>query len=44
MRIGQLVLDVAPLRESRDFRWLYSGHVVASAGNVVAMTAASWQV
>jgi len=44
MRIGQLVLDVAPLRESRDFRWLYSGRVVASAGNVVAMTAANWQV
>jgi ENTS family enterobactin (siderophore) exporter len=44
MRIGQLVLDVAPLRESRDFRRLYSGRVVASAGNVVAMTAASWQV
>jgi ENTS family enterobactin (siderophore) exporter len=44
MRIGRLVLDVAPLRESRDFRWLYSGRVVASAGNVVALTAASWQV
>ncbi len=44
MRIGQLVLDVAPLRESRDFRWLYSGRLAASAGNVVAMTAASWQV
>jgi MFS transporter, ENTS family, enterobactin (siderophore) exporter len=44
MRIGQLVLDVAPLRESRDFRWLYSGRVLASAGNVVALTAASWQV
>src|SRR5258708_1750967 len=44
MRIGQLVLDVAPLRESRDFRWLYTGRFVASAGNVVATTAANWQV
>src|SRR5260370_33295514 len=44
MRMGQLVLDVAPLRESRDFRWLFSGRLVASAGDVVATTAASWQV
>ncbi len=44
MRIGQIVIDVAPLRESRDFRWLYSGRFVASAGNVVATTAANWQV
>jgi MFS transporter, ENTS family, enterobactin (siderophore) exporter len=44
MRIGQIVIDVAPLRESRDFRWLYSGRMIASAGNVVAVTAASWQV
>ncbi|HUA28446.1 MAG TPA: MFS transporter [Streptosporangiaceae bacterium] len=44
MRIGQIVIDVAPLRESRDFRWLYAGRFVASAGNVVATTAANWQV
>jgi ENTS family enterobactin (siderophore) exporter len=44
MRIGQIVIDVTPLRESRDFRWLYGGRFVASAGNVVAMTAANWQV
>jgi MFS transporter, ENTS family, enterobactin (siderophore) exporter len=44
MRIGQIVIDVAPLRESRDFRWLYTGRFVASAGNVVATTAANWQV
>jgi ENTS family enterobactin (siderophore) exporter len=44
MRIGQIVIDIAPLRESPDFRWLYSGRFVASAGNVVATTAASWQV
>jgi MFS transporter, ENTS family, enterobactin (siderophore) exporter len=44
MRIGQIVIDVAPLRESRDFRWLYTGRLVASAGDVVATTAANWQV
>ena len=44
MRIGQIVIDVAPLRESRDFRWLYTGRLVAQAGNVVATTAANWQV
>jgi ENTS family enterobactin (siderophore) exporter len=44
MRIGQIVIDIAPLRESRDFRWLYSGRFVASAGDVVATTAANWQV
>jgi MFS transporter, ENTS family, enterobactin (siderophore) exporter len=44
MRIGQIVIDVAPLRESRDYRWLYSGRMIASAGNVVAVTAANWQV
>jgi ENTS family enterobactin (siderophore) exporter len=44
LRIGQIVIDVAPLRESRDFRWLYTGRVIASAGNVVATTGANWQV
>ncbi len=44
MRIGQIVIDVAPLRESRDFRWLYTGRLIASAGNVIATTAANWQV
>ncbi len=44
MRIGQIVIDVAPLRESRDFRWLFAGRFIASAGNVVATTAANWQV
>ena len=44
MRAGQIVIDVAPLRESRDFRWLYAGRFVASGADVVATTAASWQV
>src|SRR5580692_5104127 len=44
MRVGQVVIDVAPLRESRDFRWLFAGRMVSNAGNVVAVTAANWQV
>jgi ENTS family enterobactin (siderophore) exporter len=44
MRIGQIAIDVAPLRESRDFRRLFSGKFVSMAGNAVATTAADWQV
>ena len=44
MRIGQIAIDVAPLRESRDFRWLYSGQLASVAGNMLAATAANWQV
>ena len=44
MRIGQIAIDVAPLRESRDFRWLYSGQLASVAGNMLATTAANWQV
>ena len=44
MRIGQIAIDIAPLRESRDFRWLFTGRFVSMAGNAVATTAANWQV
>jgi ENTS family enterobactin (siderophore) exporter len=44
MRIGQVVIDVAPLRESRDFRWMFAGRFVSNAGNAIAVTAANWQV
>jgi ENTS family enterobactin (siderophore) exporter len=44
MRIGQIVIDAAPLRESRDFRWLYAGRFAAQAGSMVTTTAANWQV
>jgi MFS transporter, ENTS family, enterobactin (siderophore) exporter len=44
MRVGQIVIDVAPLRESRDFRWIFAGRFVSNAGNAVAVTAANWQV
>ena len=44
MRIGQIAIDVGPLRESRDFRRLFAGRFVSMAGNAVATTAANWQV
>src|SRR5277367_1939187 len=44
MRIGQIVLDVSPLREGKDFRLLFAGRFVSMAGNAVATTAANWQV
>jgi ENTS family enterobactin (siderophore) exporter len=44
MRVGQIALDVAPLREGRDFRLLFTGRFISMGGNAVATTAASWQV
>src|SRR5258705_2045971 len=44
MRIGEIVIDVTPLREGRDFRLLFTGRFVSMAGNAIATTAASWQV
>jgi MFS transporter, ENTS family, enterobactin (siderophore) exporter len=44
LRIGQIAIDIAPLRESRDFRRLFAGQFVSMAGNAVATTAGNWQV
>ncbi len=44
MRLGHIVIDGAPLRESRDFRRLYTGIILESAGSRVTITGASWQV
>jgi ENTS family enterobactin (siderophore) exporter len=44
MRIGQIAIDVTPLRESRDYRLLFTGRCVSTAGSMIATTAASWQV
>jgi MFS transporter, ENTS family, enterobactin (siderophore) exporter len=44
MRLGHIVIDAAPLRESRDFRWLSTGVILQSAGSRVMLTGASWQV
>jgi ENTS family enterobactin (siderophore) exporter len=44
MRIGQIAIDLTPLREGKDFRLLFTGRFLSMAGNAVATTAASWQV
>jgi MFS transporter, ENTS family, enterobactin (siderophore) exporter len=44
MRIGQIAIDVTPLREGRDFRLLFTGRGVSMAGNAIATAAANWQV
>jgi ENTS family enterobactin (siderophore) exporter len=44
MRIGQIALDVAPLRDNRDYQRLFTGRFISMAGNAVAMTAGNWQV
>lgn len=44
MRIGQIAIDLAPLRASRDFRRLFGGRFVAMAGSMLATTAGDWQV
>jgi ENTS family enterobactin (siderophore) exporter len=44
MRIGRIAIDVTPLRESRDFRLLFTGRCVLTAGSQIATAAASWQV
>jgi ENTS family enterobactin (siderophore) exporter len=44
MRIGQIAIDVTPLRESRDYRLLFTGRCVSTAGSQIATTAASWQI
>ena len=44
MRVGQIAIDVTPLREGRDFRLLFTGRFISMAGNAVATTAANWQV
>ena len=39
-----LALDVGPLRESRDFRLLWSGQLVALTGQQITAVAVPWQV
>jgi MFS transporter, ENTS family, enterobactin (siderophore) exporter len=44
MRIGQIAIDIAPLRGNRDFQRLFAGRFMAMAGAAIATTAADWQV
>lgn len=39
-----LVLDLRPLRVSRDFRWLYAGQFVSFTGSMITYVAVPYQV
>jgi MFS family permease len=43
-RVRALLLDVSPLRQDRDFRWLWSGQVVGGIGNQITRIALPFQV
>jgi len=42
--VPKLLIDVRPLRESKQFRLLYAGNVVSSIGSQVTVVAAPFQV
>ncbi len=41
---GRILVDFAPLRESRDFRWLFFGTVVSAFGAQLTVVAIPYQV
>lgn len=44
MRFGQLAVDISPLRESRDFRYAFSGRLVSMFGTAMTEVAVAVQV
>jgi MFS family permease len=43
-RFGGLLIDISPLREDRDYRWLWLGQVVSGIGNHITRLALPYQV
>ena len=43
-RARRLFLDTAPLRQDRDYRWLWSGQVISGMGNQITRIALPFQV
>ncbi|HEV3495909.1 MAG TPA: MFS transporter, partial [Actinomycetes bacterium] len=43
-RLGRLLVDVSPLRESRDYRFLFAGQAVAQLGTQITVVAIPFQV
>ena len=43
-RARRLLVDTAPLRRDRDYRWLWSGQVVSGIGNQITRIALPYQV
>lgn len=44
MRLSKIAVDIAPLRDSRDFRLLYAGRFVSLFGSALTTIAVSWQL
>jgi MFS family permease len=42
--VPRILVDISPLRESRDFRLLFSGQLVSMLGNQVTIVAISYQL
>jgi MFS family permease len=43
-RLRALVVDVSPLREDRDFRWLWAGQTVSQIGSHITRVALPFQI
>jgi MFS family permease len=43
-RIGRILLDTAPLRLDRDYRWLWGGQVLSAMGSQITRLALPFQV
>ena len=43
-RLGRILLDTAPLRQDRDYRWLWTGQVLSGMGNQITRLALPFQV
>ena len=44
MRLSKIAVDTAPLRDSRDFRLLYTGRFVSLFGSALTTIAVGWQL
>ena len=42
--MARLLVDISPLRESRSFRYLFSGHLASMLGNQLTVVAIAYQV
>jgi hypothetical protein len=42
--VPRILVDLAPLRQSRDFRLLFSGQLVSMVGNQITLVAVAYQV
>src|ERR1700690_214198 len=43
-RLRGLLIDVSPLRQDREFRWLWMGQLISNVGRQVTLVALPYQV